>query len=139
MSMARPPAGGFTLVELMIGIVIIGILATISYGTYTNQVMRSQRTAARALMHEVLQHQERFYTNNNSYTVDLTQLGYAAPLRSTRDTHDITLAIGPSGNIATSVAVTATSLRGDAKCTSLTLTSTNAQSATGSNPASCWQ
>lgn len=131
---------GFTLVELMVAVVIISILATVSYGAYTNQVFKTQRTAARALLQDVLQHEERFFTNSNAYTTDLTQLGYyAAGLQTSRGTHSIALAVGPSGNIATSVAITATSLKGDSKCTSLTLTSTNAQSGTGSSPAVCWQ
>lgn len=135
----RQATRGFTLVELMVAVVIISILATVSYGAYTNQVFKTQRTAARALLQDVLQHEERFFTNNNAYTTDLTQLGYAAGLQTSRGTHSIALAVGPSGNIATSVAITATSLKGDSKCTSLTLTSTNAQSGTGSSPAVCWQ
>lgn len=135
------PAGqrGFTLVELMITVVVIAILSSLGYAAYTEQIAKSRRAAARALVMDVMQHEERFFTENNSYTTDLTQMGYGATLKTDRNTHSISLAAGPSGAIATSVQVTATALLSDAKCTTLTLASNNAQGGTGSQSAVCWQ
>jgi type IV pilus assembly protein PilE len=129
---------GFTLIELMIVIAIVGLLASLSYSTYTQQVAKGRRAAARALIQDVMQHEERFFTNNNTYTATLTALGYGATLHTNGDTHNISLAVGPSGAIATSVSVTATAIITDAKCTSMTLASTNAQSGTGSQSSVCW-
>jgi type IV pilus assembly protein PilE len=131
-------AAGFTLIELMIVIAIVGLLASLSYSTYTQQVAKGRRAAARALIQDVLQHEERYYTLNNTYTVTLTDMGYPATLHTNGDTHNITLAVPTGGAIATSVAVKATALITDAKCTSMTLTSTNAQSGTGSQSSVCW-
>ena len=130
---------GFTLVELMITVVVISILASISYSAYTEQTAKARRAAARALVMDVLQHEERFFTENNTYTTDLTAMGYPATLKTDRNTHSISLAAGATGAIATSVAVTATALVTDAKCTSLTLSSANAQTGTGSNSTVCWR
>ena len=130
---------GFTLGELMVTVVVIAILTSIGYAAYTEQIAKSRRAAARALVMDVMQHEERFFTENNSYTTDLTAMGYGATLKTDRNTHSISLAAGPSGAIATSVAVTATALVTDAKCTALTLASNNAQSGTGSQSAVCWQ
>jgi type IV pilus assembly protein PilE len=130
---------GFTLVELMITVVVVSILASLSYGAYTEQLAKSRRAAARAMIMDVLQHEERFFTENNTYTTDLTQMGYPATLHTDRDGHNITLAAGATGAIATSVAVTATALITDAKCTSLTLSSANAQTGAGSQSAVCWR
>lgn len=140
--MSRPRRAaqrGFTLVELMITVVVVAILTSIGYAAYTEQIAKSRRAAARALVMDVMQHEERFYTENSTYTTDLTAMGYGATLYTDRNTHSISLAAGPSGAIATSVAVTATAVTTDAKCASLTLTSTNAQSGTGSQPAVCWR
>ena len=122
----------------MIVIAVIGLLASLSYSTYTQQVAKGRRASARALIQDVMQHEERYYTNNNVYTVTLTDLGYAATLHNSSNSHNITLAVGPSGAIATSVSVTATALITDTKCTSMTLTSTNVQSGTGTQPSVCW-
>jgi type IV pilus assembly protein PilE len=130
---------GFTLVELMITVVVVAILTSIGYAAYTEQIAKSRRAAARALVMDVMQHEERFYTENNTYTTDLTLMGYGASLYTDRNTHSISLAAGASGAIATSVAVTATAVVTDAKCTSLALTSANAQSGAGSQPAVCWR
>lgn len=130
---------GFTLTELMITLAVVAILASLSYGSYSDQMAKGRRAAARAMIMDVLQHEERYFTENNTYTTDLTQMGYPATLHTDRDTHNITLAAGGTGAIATSVAVTATALITDAKCTSLTLTSANAQSGTGSQSAVCWR
>jgi len=130
---------GFTLVEVMITVVVVAILSSIGYATYTAQIAKSRRAAARALVMDVMQHEERFYTENSTYTTDLTAMGYGATLYTDRNTHSISLAAGASGAIATSVAVTATAVTSDPKCTAMTLTSANAQSGTGSQPTVCWR
>jgi type IV pilus assembly protein PilE len=134
----RRRVAGMTLIELLIVIGIIGILAAISYPMFAEQSAKGRRASARALMFQVLQNEERFYTGNNTYTTDLTALGLPNPLETDQGTHSITLAIGPTGDLTTSVSITGTALVGDAKCTSMTLTSANAQTGTGSQPSVCW-
>lgn len=134
----RPRANGITLIELLTVITIIGILAAISYPMFTEQSAKGRRASARALMYQVLQNEERFYTGNNTYTTDLTALGLPSPLETDQGTHSVTLAVGPTGDLTTSVSITGTALVPDDKCTTLTLTSANAQSGTGSQPTVCW-
>ena len=127
-----------TLIELLAVISIIGILAAIAYPMFAEQAAKGRRASARALIYEVLQHEERFYTENNTYTVDPLQLGLPNPLQTDQATHTVTLAVGPTGDLTTSVSITGTANVPDAECTSLTLTSANALSGTGSNPTVCW-
>jgi type IV pilus assembly protein PilE len=134
----RLRARGITLIELLTVITIIGILAAISYPMFAEQSAKGRRASARALMYQVLQNEERYYTGNNTYTTDLTALGLSNPLQTDQGTHSVTLAVGPTGDLTTSVSITGTAVVPDAECTSLTLTSANAQSGTGSMPSLCW-
>ena len=69
---------GITLLELLIVMVIIGIMAAIAYPNYRNYSDRAKRNEAKAALLLVAQNQERFYLQNNTYTTDMTQLGFAA-------------------------------------------------------------
>ncbi|MEW6314684.1 MAG: type IV pilin protein [Pseudomonadota bacterium] len=63
---------GFTLVELMIVVVIIGILATIGYPSYRNYIVRASREAAQAELLELASLQEKIYLNSNAYAFSVT-------------------------------------------------------------------
>jgi type IV pilus assembly protein PilE len=129
---------GVTLMELMVVVMIIGILAAVAYPAYIEQARRGRRAAAVAMLQNVLQQSERFYSENNRYTTDLTELGYTGAVLSEHDTHTISLSAGPTGDITTSVMVSATPNAPDAKCNVITLTSTNVRNATGTQPTVCW-
>lgn len=60
-------AGGFTLIELMIAVAVAAILATIAYPSYQEAVRRGKRAEGRAALMQLMQQQERFYSQRNSY------------------------------------------------------------------------
>ncbi|MDP2179731.1 type IV pilin protein [Methylicorpusculum sp.] len=58
---------GFTLIELMITVAIIGILAGIAYPSYQDHVFKSRRADAKAALSGLANAMERYYTENNDY------------------------------------------------------------------------
>lgn len=69
---------GFTLIELMIVVAIVGIIAAIAYPSYRDSVVRSQRTDATVTVSRLAAAQERFYTRSAPAT-------YAADFRTLLD------------------------------------------------------
>jgi len=63
----RRIASGFTLIELMIVVAIIAILAAIAYPAYTGSIIKGRRAEGRTAIADLLQQQERYMTQNNSY------------------------------------------------------------------------
>lgn len=70
---------GFTLVELMIVVVIVGILAAVALPGYQSYLVKSNRAAAQALMVDVENRQKQYLLDARSYAADLATLGMAAP------------------------------------------------------------
>ena len=71
-------AQGFTLVELMVVVAIVGILATVALPAYQSYVLKSHRTAAINAILDLASREARYYTTNNAYTGSLVTLGYSA-------------------------------------------------------------
>ena len=73
----RKHMSGITLIELMIVVVVVSILAAIAYPNYQEFTARAKRNEARAALLTLATNQERFYLNNNTFTTDLTVLGFS--------------------------------------------------------------
>ncbi len=70
---------GFTLIELMVVIAIIGILAMIANNSYSSYIVRANRTAAQSFMVELANRQKQYFLDARTYAADLTTLGVSVP------------------------------------------------------------
>jgi type IV pilus assembly protein PilE len=123
--MSRQKQTGFTLIELMIVVVVIGILAMIAYPSYQESIRETRRADGQALLMSIVNAEERYFTQNNSYTSDLTDLGYTAATNvdSEEGFYKASAAACTGATIATCVDVTGTAQGTQAADGNLTLNS----------------
>lgn len=62
----------------MVTVAIVGVLATIAIPTYNKYSIKSHRVEGKSLIMEIMQRQEKYYTENNTYTTNLSLLGYSS-------------------------------------------------------------
>ena len=126
---------GFTLLELMIVVAIIGIISAIAYPSYQEYVLRGNRSEGQAFLNDAAARQERYYAQNNTYADTAAKLGYA---NNNSSSSKYTLAI--SNVSATTYTLTATPARTDSKCGNLSLNQAGTKGETGSGTlADCWK
>lgn len=70
---------GFTLIELMVVVVIIGILASIAIPQYQQYVARARESAVQQFMMDVASREKQFLLDARQYTTDVGELGLSTP------------------------------------------------------------
>jgi len=158
----RSRARGFTLIELMVVVVVLGLLASIAIPNYSSYVTRSKRTAAKTVLLDTANALERNYTtfgcyNKTSVAVCQSQaagtafaLPNAVAPTDGRAAYAVTLAFGGATGQQYTLTATPCGAGGtcpagseafvDADCGALTLTQAGQRGITGtSTVGSCWQ
>ena len=116
------PQTGFTLIELMITVAIVGILAAIAYPSYSDYVIRSKRSEAKQALIEVAQMLERNYTVANTYVsypdgtgITLTAAnGLSCVPRNCNETQTYAISFAPNSLTANGFTLFATAINGQA-------------------------
>jgi type IV pilus assembly protein PilE len=131
----RSQIRGFTIIELLIALAIIGILGAIALPAYFAQARKSYRAEVKAIMMESAQFMERYYTTNKTY-VGASPLSAVSPkgASATAKKYDISWSVTPTATAYTLQAVPANNQASDT-CGTLTLSQSGAQTAATT---SCW-
>ena len=72
-------AEGFTLIEVMIVVVVVGILMAVAIPSYREYVLRSHRSSAQAFMSTVASRQAQYLLDARSYAPSVAALGLTTP------------------------------------------------------------
>lgn len=149
---SRTSSQGFTLIELMIAVTIVGILAGIAYPNYTSSVQKSKRTEAMVALMQAAQKQEKYFSQNLKYAYNATTLGISTSTE--HDLYTLSVAGTKSGggacdatNACVSFTITATAKSAgsqykDEACRVFTLQNTGAKASKDKDGAAstvCWQ
>lgn len=126
---------GFTLIELLITVAIVGIIASIAYPSYSDFVVRSNRSEAQRELLRIANLQEQLFVDSRAYTEDMKALGLTAdPFKTESENYSIDAKV--TGN---TFVLTATALGNqkatDTSCVTLTVTETGLKRPSGT----CWE
>jgi type IV pilus assembly protein PilE len=102
----QPHRRGFTLIELMIAVVVLGILAAVAYPAFTSMIKRSRRADAIAGLTAIVQAQERYRSNHATYSASVDALSVNAD--AAYKYYDLALAASEDGTFVAGYKVTAT-------------------------------
>lgn len=137
---------GFTLIELMIVVLIIGILAAIAIPSYKQYVKRAARTQAQDALTDAAAREERYFYQNNTYAGDMTLLGFKNNPFSTQSGngtssryYDVDIPVSGSTTYTIEAVPQATQAADDTDCGTLTLDRTGKKgSADATGTKRCW-
>jgi type IV pilus assembly protein PilE len=139
---------GFSLIEMMVVVVVIAILTAIAIPIYERYVQESRRTAAKTGLMDVASREEKYFSTNNTYTANLTLLGYTGSGASitvpnnTPATDYYTITVAPSGSSSSDFTATAIPITGSTQqsdvCGNYTLTDLGVQGNSVTPNTGCW-
>ncbi len=121
---------GFTLIELMITVVIIGILAAIAFPSYQSHLLKGRRASAQSHLMDIAQRQQQYLLDARSYAADLPTLNMNTP---TDVSTYYTIAVAAAAGTPPSFTITATPTGTQATDGALTINNTGVKT-----PADKW-
>lgn len=140
---------GFTLIEMMIVVAIVGILASIAYPSYQSYVERSRRSDAISILLELAQAQERFMARCGHYaselggTADCDDDKLGGETQSREEFYQLSLVLADRGAVSYTLMATPQGAQAsDTECAEMTLDHLGQRGAKDKNgavaPSACW-
>ena len=142
--MKHTKSRGFSLIELLIVIVVLGTLTTLAVSSYQESVRKTRRAKAKADLLELAQLIERNFTESNRFDQDAAGNAYALAFttspRTGRTFYNLSFPAGqPTATTYTIQAVPTGSQTRDVMCMTLTLNQTGLRTESGyGTVADCW-
>lgn len=131
---------GFTLIEVMIAVAIVGILASIAYSAYQDSVTRSRRAEGKAVIMDLANRMERYFIDNNSYTGATIANVRGGNAMSENGWYQLSISAVAATTYTIHAAPQNSQATKDATCGTLTLTQANVRGITGAgNAQECWR
>lgn len=135
-------AKGFTLIEIMIVVAIIGILAAIAYPSYQDSVQKSRRTDGKSVVVDTAALQEKWYFQHNKFTDDATDLGVTGSQDGFYTVNINQTACSGDGTCFQVVATTTGAQTNDTVCTTFSMDHIGNKTAADNNAndttSTCW-
>lgn len=136
---------GFTIIEILTVLAIIGLLAAIAIPSYRKSVQKSNRSDAKITLSRLATLEERYYFRANNYTGDfadiVTGATSGAPINSDGSYYSIVLTLSGGGTGWSMTATAQGTQATDTDCAKFTLTNLGTKTAVNSSNAantSCW-
>lgn len=131
-------AKGFSLIELMMVVAIVGILGVVAMGFFGDNVLATNRTEARSALSATAGSLEKCRSLYGSYNHANCAVAGTLPFASESNYYTISGALAATTFTLTATPVAAGPQSNDGDCTTLTLDNTGIKGATGANTAECW-
>ena len=129
---------GFTLIELMITVAIIGILAAVAYPSYTEYVTRANRAEALRELMRIANLEEQYFMDHRVYTGDISKLGVGSNVKFTTESGKYKLMLQSfdvnAGTFKLKAKALGIQFTNDSDCKNIYLTDTGKKT-----PADCWE
>lgn len=128
---------GFTLIEILITVAIIGILSAVAYPSYTDYITQSNRTEAKRELARIANKMEQYYVDHRTYTSSMILLGLGADPYIT-ETGRYSIDTSEQGTSTFKLTATArgTQSSADPDCTTLSIDHTGQKTAESTH---CWE